>query len=131
MAVRNVKILKGVLYADVDLGARANGERVTLSFKVSATDPEMKEALGPLHSLLERRAKTYLDDVAVSSVVKDKVDEALFKERDWLRRHATSRIKAAVKTLRDTASRSDVGTKTALERTADALEHQLPEELTA
>lgn len=121
MAVRNVKILKGVLYADVDVGTQDNGNRVTLSFKLTASDPALVEALKPVNDLLEERAQNYLGQAATSKIVKGRVAEAVDEERRRLQKLADDRLRAAAVKIRNLWP-SDAVSRDKLAKVADDLD---------
>lgn len=54
--MRNLKVLKGVVYADVDLGTNDVGNRVTVQVKVSTLRPGVQEAMAPLARLMDQIA---------------------------------------------------------------------------
>jgi hypothetical protein len=54
--MRNLKVLKGVIYADVDLGVNELGARVSVQVKVPTLRPEVQDAIRPLSQLMDQIA---------------------------------------------------------------------------
>lgn len=56
MAVRNTRLLRGRVQADVGLGHAANGSWIGVTVELDLHDPVIKAAVDQLHAAIEIRA---------------------------------------------------------------------------
>lgn len=74
--VKSLKILKGVLYADVAVGLTDNGAAVTVNVKVAkAEDPAIREALSQLETAVAAIAERNMVQAATNKVVDKRVQD--------------------------------------------------------
>jgi hypothetical protein len=86
MAVKNVKILKGVVYAEVTCGSLDNGGWITMNVKVAKGEvPAVAAALAQLDAAIVEIAEGQLGEAANNKELNARVKERLASER---KRHA-------------------------------------------
>jgi hypothetical protein len=82
-SVKNLKILKGVLYADVTVAPMDNGGWVDMSVKVGRGEDEaVQVALTQLNEAIAAIAERHLGEVASNAFIDKRVEERTKKERE-------------------------------------------------
>lgn len=71
MTVRNTRLLRGRVQADVGLGSAVGGQWIGVRVELDLLNPEVKKAVDKLHKVIEKQAM-------------DKVAEAMADREKWL-----------------------------------------------
>jgi len=62
--VREIKLFRNYLYATVDLGARPDSTRVSVTVKVNVSREDVASALDPIREVMRREAERAIQDTA-------------------------------------------------------------------
>jgi hypothetical protein len=80
--VKNLKILKGVLYAEVTVGITDIGAAVSMNVKIGRTeDPAINAALAQLNEAVAAIAERHMQQASDNKIIDKRVDDRLVRMR--------------------------------------------------
>lgn len=132
MGVRNFKILKGVIYAEVDVAGLDNGGWVTMNVKLAkGENTAVTEALATLYAAVEAVAESHMAQASDNRILDSKVEarvqsvrrqheRSLAVQRRTLLAGAAEKVRDKLRWLSDSAV--DDSTRTVLRKLAVELE---------